>query len=110
MALIIEPKGEKKINVPGVDIELQSVYVRIRFGADYSGRSIEVETITFKDKSKFTANDACFTNVPMGNLGVHQLTENETEQSTSVAHRIAKDFYEQQGFKVTIDLDIHGIN
>lgn len=105
MALIIKPKNEKKIIIPGVDIELPSVYVRIRYNCDYSGRNIEVETLTFKDKSKYAANDACFTNVPMGNLGVHKLKENESEQSTSVAHRIAKEFYEEQGFTVTIDLN-----
>jgi hypothetical protein len=39
MALIIKPKGENTIEIPGADIQLQELYVRIEFAGRADGSS-----------------------------------------------------------------------
>jgi hypothetical protein len=41
MAILIKATKEKKITISGTDIELSSVYGRIRFLGDYSVTNIE---------------------------------------------------------------------
>lgn len=99
MALIIEPKGEKKIEIPGLDIELPSLYVRLETANRADGKTVEIAFISCKNKEKFIEGKQCITSVPTGNIKI-ELESTET-QSIITAHIAAKNYFEQLGYTVT---------
>jgi hypothetical protein len=103
MALIITPTEEKKIHVQGTTIELQSVYNRIEFGCRPNGKTIEMAFYTYADRASYEAGLYLPTDLPIGNLtqDIDPLTQT---QSVEAAHELAKTWYEEQGYIVTIDL------
>jgi hypothetical protein len=103
MALIITPTEEKKIHVQGTEIELQSVYNRIEFGCRPNGLTIELAFYTYADRVSYEAGLYLPTDLPIGNLtqDIDPLTQT---QSVEAAHELAKTWYEEQGYTVTIDL------
>jgi hypothetical protein len=102
MAILIKATKEKKITISGTDIELSSVYGRIRFLGDYSGTTIEGEVSTFANITTFEEGKMLYTDVPIGNYKAN-LEEGEI-QSLETAHKYAKIAYEQQGYEVIIDM------
>jgi hypothetical protein len=103
MALIITPTTEKKIHVQGTEIELQSVYNRIEFGCRPNGLTMELAFYTYADRASYEAGLYLPTDLPIGNLtkDIDPLTQT---QSVEAAHELAKTWYEEQGYTVTIDL------
>jgi hypothetical protein len=103
MALIITPTEEKKIHVQGTEIELQSVYNRIEFGCRPNGLTMEIAFYTYADRASYEAALYLPTDLPIGNLtqDIDPLTQT---QSVEAAHELAKTWYEEQGYTVTIDL------
>jgi hypothetical protein len=102
MAILIKATEEKKITISGTEIELSSVYGRIRFLGDYSGTTIEGEVSTFANIKTFEEGKMLYTDVPIGNYKAN-LEEGEI-QSLETAHKYAKIAYEQQGYEVIIDM------
>lgn len=102
MAILIKATEEKKITISGTDIELSSVYGRIRFLGDFNGKSIEGEVATFANIATFEEGKMLYTDVPIGNYKAN-LEEGEI-QSLETAHKYAKIAYEQQGYEVIIDM------
>jgi hypothetical protein len=102
MAILIKATQEKKITISGTNIELSSVYGRIRFLGDYSGTTIEGEVSTFANIATFEEGKMLYTDVPIGNYKAN-LEEGEI-QSLETAHKYAKIAYEQQGYEVIIDM------
>jgi hypothetical protein len=103
MALIITPTEEKKIYVQGTMIELSQVYNRLEFGCRPNGVTIEIAFYTYADKAAFDAGNYLPTDLPTGNItqDIDPLTQ---VQSVQVAHELAKIYYENLGYIVTIDL------
>ena len=103
MALIITPSQNKKIYVQGTEIELQSVYNRIEFGCRLNGLTMEIAFYTYIDKASYEAGNYLPTDLPINNLtkDIDPLTQTQSVQS---AHELAKVWYEEQGYNVTIDL------
>lgn len=104
MGLIINSTEEKKITITGTTIELPSVYGRIRFVGDFSGKDIQAEVMTFANVATFKDGKMIYTDVPIGSFK-QDLAEGEV-QSLETAHKYAKIAYEQQGYNVVIDLQI----
>lgn len=102
MALIIKTTETKTIEVPGLDLTLDELYVRLEFAGRADGKTMEIAPTSYKNKEKYLANDPCQTNVPINNLRV-ELERNEM-QSLETAHKYAKIAYEQLGYEVTIDI------
>lgn len=102
MSLIVKAKGNKKIFISGLDIELPQVYVRIRFSGDYDGKTIDAETATFANNQSFLEGKVLYTDVPIGNFKA-TLLPNET-QSLETVHEYAKKTYEEMGYEVEISL------
>lgn len=103
MALIIKPKGQNIIEIPGADIQLESLYVRIDFGGRADGKTIEFAPSSFKSKEKFVEGKSIVTNIPMQGMAVNIDTSIEV-QSVETAHKYAKLYFEQLGYDVTIEL------
>jgi hypothetical protein len=103
MALIITPSTEQKIHVQGTTIELSSVYNRLEFGCRPNGISIEITFYTYADKAAFDAGNYLPTDLPTGNLTQDIDLETQT-QSVEAAHKLAKTWYEEQGYNVVIQL------
>lgn len=102
MGLIINATEQKKIVITGTDIELPSVYGRLRFVGDFSGKDIQAEVMTFANISTFNEGKMLYTDVPIGSF-TQPLEEGEV-QSLDTAHKYAKIAYEQMGYEVVIDL------
>jgi hypothetical protein len=103
MALIITPTKTKKIYVQGTTIELLSVYNRIEFGCRPNGLTIELAFYTYADRASYESGNYLPTDLPIGNLTLDIDPKTQT-QSVQSAHELAKTWYEDQGYTVTIDL------
>ena len=103
MVLIITPSTEQKIHVQGTTIELSSVYNRLEFGCRPNGKTIEISFYTYADRASYEAALYLPTDLPIGNLtqDIDPLTQ---VQGVEAAHELAKTWYEEQGYTVTIDL------
>jgi len=101
MGLIVRPTNEKKIEIPGLDIELESLYVRIEFAGRTDGNTIEIAPIQYRDKDKFKQNKPCISNVPMHGFKV--VINEEESQSIDTALKYAKEAYKQLGYEVEIE-------
>ena len=102
MAILIKATQEKKITISGTNIELSSVYGRIRFLGDFNGKSIQGEVATFANMATFEEGKMLYTDVPIGSYK-SDLEAGET-QSLDTAHKYAKLAYEQMGYEVVIDM------
>jgi hypothetical protein len=102
MAILIKATEEKNITISGTEIELSSVYGRIRFLGDYSGTTIEGEVATFANKDTFLEGKMLYTDVPIGSYK-SELEAGEP-QSLDTAHKYAQIAYEQMGYEVIIDI------
>lgn len=102
MALIIKPTENKTIEVPGLDITLEQLYVRIEFAGRADGKTIEIATASYMDKEKYEAGKPCMTTVPMGGIK-GELLPGEI-QSLETAHTYAKAYYENLGYEVEIKM------
>jgi len=101
MGLIIQPKNDKTIVVPGVDLTLNSLYVRVEFAGRADGKTLEVAPSSYMNKAKYEVKEPCITNIPMQNFSV-ELQEGETQSiETSLAY--SKQVYESLGYDVTIE-------
>ena len=103
MALIITPTTEKKIYVQGTALELTSVYTRLEFGCRPNGTTMEIAFYTYADHAAYLVGSSLPTDLP-----IHSLTSNidpATQiQGLDSAHELAKTWYEEQGYSVTIEL------
>ena len=103
MALIITPTQDKKIHLQGTSIEISQVYNRIEFGCRPNGIAMELAFYTYADKASYEAGNYLPTDLPVGTIT--QNIDPETQiQSVESAHELAKTWYEEQGYVVTIDL------
>lgn len=103
MALLIEP-NTKLIEIPGIDLTLESLYIRIEFACRADGRKVEVAFLAFKDKDKYLQNSPCFTSVPMSNI-IIELEQGEKQDLLTI-HQHCKTHFENLGYNVTLtDLD-----
>jgi hypothetical protein len=103
MALIITPTQDKKIHVQGTSIELSSVYNRLEFGCRSNGITIEIAFYTYVDRAAYEARNYLPTDLPTGNI-VKDIDLSTQIQSVESAHELAKTYYEELGYQVTIDL------
>jgi hypothetical protein len=103
MALIITPTEEKKIYVQGTTIELPQVYNRLEFGCRPNGIAMEIAFYTYETLEAYTSGLSVPTDIPTGNLNkdIDPLTQ---VQSVNSAHELAKTYYEDLGYSVTIQL------
>jgi hypothetical protein len=103
MALIITPTPEKKIYVQGTTIELPQVYNRLEFGCRPNGTAMEIAFYTYETFDAYTSGSSLPTDIPTGNLNadIDPLTQ---VQSVDSAHELAKTYYEDLGYSVTIQL------
>jgi hypothetical protein len=103
MALIITPTEEKKIYVQGTTIELPQVYNRLEFGCRPNGIAMEIAFYTYETLEAYTSGSSVPTDIPTGNLNanIDPLTQ---VQSVDSAHELAKTYYEDLGYSVTIQL------
>lgn len=103
MALIITPTEEKKIYVQGTTIELPQVYNRLEFGCRPNGIAMEIAFYTYETLEAYTSGSSLPTDIPTGNLNadIDPLTQ---VQSVESAHELAKTYYEDLGYSVTIQL------
>jgi hypothetical protein len=103
MALIITPTEEKKIHVQGTAIELPQVYNRLEFGCRPNGIAMEIAFYTYETLEAYTSGSSVPTDIPTGNLNkdIDPLTQT---QGLDAAHELAKTWYEEQGYNVTIEL------
>jgi hypothetical protein len=103
MALIIKPTTEKLIYVQGTTIELPQVYNRLEFGCRPNGIAMEIAFYTYETLEAYEAGSSVPTDIPTGNLNadIDPLTQT---QSVEAAHELAKTYYEDLGYEVTIDL------
>lgn len=109
MALIIKPKQENKINLNGTPIFLDSLYLRIEFYCNPSGKSISAFFSHFYNKSEYEKNKSIgvlfLKNGEVQN--VQQLDmelKPEESQSVDTVHSLSKKAFEELGFEVEIDL------
>jgi hypothetical protein len=103
MALIITPTPSQKIHIQGTSIELSSVYTRIEFGCRPNGKTIEIAFYTYADKTAYQAESYLPTDLPVGNTTRDIDLETQT-QSVETAHELAKEWFEEQGYEVVVDL------
>ena len=104
MALILKPKKENKIEIPGTDIELESLYVRIDFAGRMNGVLMEIAPMSFQNKQKFIEQKAVQSSVQMHTFSIN-IDNAIEEQSVSTAHKYAKIAFEQLGYEVEVDLN-----
>lgn len=104
MALKLLPKGEATIEIPGADILLNELYVRIEFAGRMDGRMLEIAPMSFKNKNKFIEGKPIVTNVSMAGFQVN-IDINVETQSAETAHNYAKKRFEELGFDVVIELN-----
>jgi hypothetical protein len=103
MALILKPKGEATIDIPGADISFKELYVRIEFAGRMDGKLLEIAPMSFMNRDKFIEGKPIVTNVPT--TGFHVNIDVEIEaQSLETAHKYAKKRFEELGYEVSIDL------
>ena len=104
MALIIQPTQDKKIYIQGTSIELPQVYNRLEFGCRPNGITMEIAFYTSVDYASYRSGSFVLTTVPTNNItrNIDPLTQ---VQDVYSAHSLAKTWYEEQGYEVTIDLD-----
>lgn len=101
MGLIIKATQEKKIRILGTPIETPSVYGRIRYVGDFSGKIIEFETALWGNKEYFEKKEPnILVDVPSG----AQKTELKAGEKQTIQQVLicAKDFYESLGYEVEI--------
>lgn len=103
MALIITPTQDKKIYVQGTTIELSSVYNRIEFACRPNGIAIELAFYTYADHASYKAGNYLPTDLPIGNI-IQNIDPMIQIQSVESAHELAKTYYEELGYNVTISL------
>lgn len=100
MALVIKPKNDKTIQVPGVDLTLDSLYLRLEFAGRADGKTLEVAIVSYMNKGKFEVGEACVTNVQTQGFKV-ELQQGEI-QSLETAHKYGEEVYKSLGYDVTV--------
>lgn len=106
MGLLIKQTDSKKIHILGTPIEVPSLYARIRWAGDFTGRKIEFETATWYDVDTCkTGGQNILTDVPTGGTSL-ELKEGE-KQTIDQALICAKEYFDSLGYEteVTEDLD-----
>jgi hypothetical protein len=103
MALIITPTETQKIYVQGTQIELSQVYNRIEFGCRTNGITMEIAFYTYADHASYALGSYLPTSISTANLTVNINPATQT-QSVAAAHELAKSWYEEQGYMVTIEM------
>jgi hypothetical protein len=104
MALIITSTPNKQIHVQGTDIELASVYIRLEFGCRPNGIVMEIAFYTYADRNAYLAKTSVLTDIPTSTI-VQSIDPATQTQGLQSAHDLAKTWYEDQGYDVTIDLN-----
>ena len=102
MALIITATENAKLTVKGLNINLPSVYARIKWQSPIDGKSVQYGLVPFLDKENFKNDNPCPVAFQGGTGGF--LLESNQEQSLEVIHNLVKAELEDKGFTVTIDL------
>lgn len=100
MALIIKPKGDKKIFIKGTQIELNEVYTRLVFSCPANGTTLLIASNYFLNKENYLTNNNLHTDIKIGNI-TSFLIDTET-QSLQEAHKYAKREFEEAGYNVEI--------
>ena len=103
MALVITPTQDKKIHVQGTSIELPQVYNLIEFGCRPNGTTMELAFYTYADRTAYETGNYLPTDLPTSNLTLDIDPVTQT-QGLQAAHELAKTYYEDLGYQVTIDL------
>jgi len=102
MGIYIRPTQDKKIKISGTDIEINEVYGRIEFVSRKNGKTIEIATVTFANKSTYSENKPIFTDIPQNNFYA-ELQVGE-EQSIQTALNYTKIGFEQLGYEVEVEV------
>lgn len=104
MALIITSTQDKKIHIQGTSIELPQVYNRLEFGCRPNGITIEITFYTYLNLSAYHSGSYLSTDLPTSNL-ILNIDPTIQIQGLNAAHDLAKKYYEELGYIVTIDLN-----
>lgn len=102
MALIITATENAKLTVKGLNIDLPSVYARIKWQSPIDGKSLQYGLVPFLDKNNFKNNNSCPITFDGGAGGF--VLEAGQEQSLEVIHNLVKAELEAKGFEVSIEL------
>jgi len=101
MGLLVNATAEKKILIQGTEIELQSVYARLEYGARANGVTLEIAASTYESKDAYESGASILlTDVPMSNITV-ELEEGQMQDLLS-AELYSKVRYEELGYAVEI--------
>ena len=101
MGLLVSATAEKKILIQGTEIELQSVYARLEYGARANGVTLEIAASTYESKDAYESGASILlTDVPMSNITV-ELEEGQM-QDLSSAELYSKAGYEELGYAVEV--------
>ena len=103
MALILTPTQEKKIKIQGTTIELNSLYLRLEFKARMDGSTLEINGSQFINKEMFLNSTPVAADITSPQVMFNIDTTTEV-QDISTAHKYLKEYYESNGYTVTIDL------
>jgi hypothetical protein len=102
MALIITATENAKLTVKGLNIELPSVYARIKWQSPIDGKTVQYGLIPFLDKENFKNDNPCPVTF-QGGVGGFVLEAGQ-EQSLEVIHNLVKAELEDKGFEVTVEM------
>lgn len=102
MALIITATENAKLTVKGLNIDLPSVYARIKWQSPIDGKSVQYGLVPFLDKENFKNDNPCPVAFQGGTGGF--ALEAGQEQSLEVIHNLVKAELEDKGFEVTVQL------
>jgi hypothetical protein len=103
MALIINATETAKLSVQGMNIELTSIYARIKWQCLIDGKSISYGLIPFLDKENYKNENPCPVTF-QGGAGGFVLQEGQVQDLQTI-HELVKAELEAKGFVVTIDLE-----
>ena len=101
MGIFVKSTEEKKVNIKGTPIELESVYLRVEFASRADGQTMEIANYSYYDKQGFKDNVIVPTDLPEGSLTVK--IEAGTEQTSEVALAYMAEALKQQGYEVEIE-------
>jgi hypothetical protein len=102
MALIITATETAKLTVKGLNMDLPSVYARIKWQSPLDGKSMQYGLTPYVDKANFQNSNSCPVEFEGGAGGF--ILEAGQQQSLETIHELVKAKLELVGFEVTIDL------
>jgi hypothetical protein len=101
MGLLVTSTSEKIILIKGTEIELSNIYVRLKFTAKASGKTLEIVPKTYVSEQAYKEGQtSILTDIPQGSFTVElKLDEKQDLESAELYSKIA---FEKIGYLVEV--------